>query len=131
MVFVDTSAWFASVVPDDPDHAAAIKWLRENERLLITTDYVVDEILTLLRARGQNRRAAALGSRLFEGAVADIHYLTQADIAEAWATFVRSADKEWSFTDCSSRVVIASRRIYTAFALDHHFEQFGNVIVVP
>jgi hypothetical protein len=64
MVFVDTSAWFASVVPDDPDHAAAIKWLRENERLLITTDYVVDEILTLLRARGQNRRAAALGSRL-------------------------------------------------------------------
>jgi predicted nucleic acid-binding protein len=52
MVFVDTSAWFAAVVPTDSDHLHAARWLAANSERLLTTDYVVDETLTLLRARG-------------------------------------------------------------------------------
>jgi uncharacterized protein len=51
MVFVDTRAWFAAVVPSDPNHPQAASWLAANSEVLITTDYVIDEILTLLRAR--------------------------------------------------------------------------------
>ncbi|MEO6391427.1 MAG: DNA-binding protein [Pyrinomonadaceae bacterium] len=54
MIFVDSGAWFASVVPSDPGHAAATHWLEVNNEPLITTDYVVDETLTLLRARGES-----------------------------------------------------------------------------
>ncbi len=36
MIFVDTNAWFAVVVPTDPCHKPAKFWL-------ITSDYVVDE----------------------------------------------------------------------------------------
>jgi predicted nucleic acid-binding protein len=54
MIFVDTGAWFASVVPTDTDYHAAIAWLSTNSQPLITSDYVIDETLTLLRARGES-----------------------------------------------------------------------------
>jgi predicted nucleic acid-binding protein len=63
MIFVDTSAWFAAVVPSDPDYSEAANWLAVNREPLLTTDYVVDETLTLLRARGERMRARVLGER--------------------------------------------------------------------
>jgi len=57
MIFVDTGAWFASVVPADRDHATATRWLSQNTQPLLTTDYIIDETLTLLKARGQTLRA--------------------------------------------------------------------------
>ena len=53
MIFVDTGAWFATFVPNDPDHAAADAWLQANVQPLVTTDYVIDELLTLLKIRGE------------------------------------------------------------------------------
>ena len=61
MIFVDTGAWYAAVVPADPDHLAAAAWLTANTEPLLTTNYVVDETLTSLRARGERRRALLLG----------------------------------------------------------------------
>ena len=60
-VFVDTSAWYASIAPTDTNHSAATAWLNQNTLPLLTTDYIVDETLTLLRARGESSRAIALG----------------------------------------------------------------------
>jgi uncharacterized protein len=57
MIFVDTGAWFAAIVPTDPNHQRAASFLATNREPLITTDYVVDETLTLLRARGERQRA--------------------------------------------------------------------------
>ena len=70
MIFVDTGAWFASVVPLDRDHAAAACWLSQNTQPLITTDYIVDETMTLLKAREQTLRAMRLGEQFFRGMVA-------------------------------------------------------------
>ena len=67
MILVDTSAWFASVVPSDTDYQVATLWMRQNTQPLLTTDYVIDETLTLLRVRGHNSRAMALGEGLFTG----------------------------------------------------------------
>lgn len=60
-VFVDTSAWFALVVPSDPNHVQAVDWLTANPAPLVTTDYIVDETLTLLRARNERSRAIEIG----------------------------------------------------------------------
>lgn len=131
MIFVDTSFWFASVVPSDPDHAGASRWLTQNQIALITTDYVVDETLTLLRARGQPTRALWLGERFFDSTLAKIHHLSEADILLTWQVFRQFSDKEWSFTDCSSKVVIERLQIPQAAAFDHHFRQFGTLQVLP
>jgi predicted nucleic acid-binding protein len=131
VIFADTSAWFARFVASDPDHVAANAWLAGSQEPLITTDYIIDETLTLLRARGLRLRATEAGVMLFTAEVAEVHYLTPQEIAAAWDVFRTYADKAWSFTDCTSKVVMEALGITTAFAFDHHFRQFGTVTVVP
>jgi len=131
MIFVDTGAWFSGVVPADPDHARATAWLASNRAPLITTDYIVDETLTLLRARGQRKYALDIGTEFFHGALATVHYLAPAEVLRAWDVFRAFADKDWSFTDCTSKVVMEALGITTAFSFDQHFHQFGTVTVVP
>lgn len=133
MIFVDTSAWFASVVPSDTDHKTASTWVARNTQPLLTTDYVVDEILTLLRSRGETLRAISLGEAFFSatGTLANLYFLTEEDIRQTWQVFQQFSDKNWSFTDCTSRVVMAKLGLTDAFTFDHHFRQFGFVNVVP
>lgn len=131
MTFVDTSAWYALVVPADPDHASAAAWLNRNTLPLLTTDYIVDETLTLLRSRGERTRALQMGIEFFSGGRCLLHYLTSDEIAQTWQVFQRFDDKDWSFTDCASKLVMEKLGILTAFSFDQHFRQFGSVSVVP
>ena len=126
MIFVDTSAWFASAVDEDINHSAASQWLNDNGEALVTSDYVVDETLTLLRARGQPAAALTLGGQFFGGTIATVHYLTEAELLEAWHVFETFSDKAWSFTDCTSKVLMEKLRIARAFAFDQHFRQFAE-----
>jgi predicted nucleic acid-binding protein len=131
VIFVDSGAWFASVIATDPDHAAAAAWLASKREALLTTDYVLDETLTLLRARGQSHIAVALGAALVAESLAVLHFCTKDELLLAWDTFQQYSDKEWSFTDCLSKVVMERLAIHKAFAFDQHFRQFGTVSVVP
>jgi uncharacterized protein len=81
--------------------------------------------------RGHRARAIALGEALLSNQVAQIHYLSADEILATWDLFRRFADKDWSFTDCASKVVMERLGITTAFAFDQHFRQFGSVRVVP
>ncbi|KGF72823.1 DNA-binding protein [Neosynechococcus sphagnicola sy1] len=131
MIFVDTGAWFASIVPADTDYQIASTWFNQNTQPLITTDYVIDETLTLLRMRRENQRAIALGDGFFSGTLATIHYLSKTEIQQAWQVFRQFSDKDWSFTDCTSKVVIEKLKLTQAFAFDHHFRQFASITVLP
>lgn len=131
MIFVDTGGWFASIVPTDPNFDKATDFLTNNLEPLLTTDYVVDETLTLLRARGERKRALILGEKFFADELAVIYRLSDEDLKMAWEIFRSFADKDWSYTDCTSKVVMENFNINKAFAFDKHFRQFGNVIVVP
>lgn len=130
-IFVDTGAWFAYFVPSDPDHPAASELFDKNTHPLITTDYIVDELLTVLKVRGEFQRALEIGPSFFNGDVCNLEWVSQADVANAWQVFSTYRDKGWSFTDCISRVVMERLRITTAVAFDEHFHQFGTVTVVP
>jgi predicted nucleic acid-binding protein len=67
VIFVDTSAWFAVVVPSDANSRRANDLLAANDPAeLVTTDYVIDETLTLLQMRGEATRAREFGRRAFE-----------------------------------------------------------------
>jgi len=131
MIFADTGALFAFIMPDDEHHEEARQWVRQNQLPLITTDYIIDETLTLLRMRSQYTRAIDFGDLIFSGQVTQIYYLAEDDILAAWQVFRTYNDKEWSFTDCTSKVVIERLGLTHAFAFDRHFHQFGTVAVVP
>jgi uncharacterized protein len=131
MIFVDSSAWFAVFSLRDANHPVAMSIIRSIHEPLITSDYIVDETLTLLRARGENHRALVFGKRVVEGGWAKIVKIDDTDFAAAWTIFRNYHDKEWSFTDCTSLVVIKQLGIAQAFAFDEHFRQFGIMSVVP
>jgi predicted nucleic acid-binding protein len=103
VIFVDTGAWYAAFVPKDEDHRAARAWFQANQRQLITSDYVVDELLTLLKANDEFKRALELGRSLFGQKLARLVHVTDEDLRQAWEVFRKFEDKEWSFTDASAR----------------------------
>ena len=130
-VLVDTGAWFAYFVRRDRDHADAMAWVQQNRHPLVTTDFILDELLTLLKLRESQRVAVAAGNLLWTETVAHLERVSSEDLDRAWETFRRFADKDWSFTDCTSKVLIERLQILEAFAFDHHFDQFGTVTRVP
>ncbi|MGI8640416.1 MAG: type II toxin-antitoxin system VapC family toxin [Pyrinomonadaceae bacterium] len=131
MIFVDTGGWFGSIVPTDENHEKARNWFLQNREPLITSNYVVDETLTLFKVRGEYKRALQIGEQFFNGSLTGVYDLSSEDIIESWKVFKKYADKEWSFTDCSSKVVMKKLGINRAFAFDIHFRQFGNIVVLP
>jgi predicted nucleic acid-binding protein len=131
MIFVDTSAWFARFSPDDPQHDLLLEWFASNKTPLITSDYCVDETLTLLSTRGRKTLAIEVGRILFDESVAKLHFVAREEVHRAWILFQsRGVRSGWSFTDCTTKVVMDHLSIRRALALDEHFRQFG-VEVVP
>ena len=100
-------------------------WFSANQVLLVTTDYCVDETLTLLVARKRPRLAVEAGRELFNESMARLHFLTSDQIRRGWILFQRRSASGWSFTDCTSRIFLDDFQIKTAVALDAHFHQFG------
>jgi predicted nucleic acid-binding protein len=131
MIFVDSGAWFASVIEDDVDHRAAKEWFEQNTDDLFVTDYIIDETLTLLRSRGAKIKSLELGKLFFETDKVLVHYLAADELREAWNVFKQYSDKGWSFTDCSSNVICAKLEIKHAISFDKHFKQFGALVILP
>ena len=131
MIFVDTGAWFALLVADDPAHGPVRAIVDATRERLTTTDYVFDELLTLLKIRRSTELALAAGQLLWSRDVTALEYLTRRDVSAAWELFQKYGDKDWSFTDCSSFVYMKRRKLTRALALDHHFDQFPGVQRLP
>lgn len=131
MIFVDTSGWYAAMVPQDPRHSQVLSWLKSNSQRLLTTDYVIDESLTLLRARGHPEKAISLGRRAFDLRGFDMVLIEDFDLNLAWRHFNQNPERQWSFTDCTSKVVIERLHIHQALTFDRHFLEFGNLTLVP
>lgn len=82
----------------------------------MTTDYVVDETLSLYKYRGHPRRALLFGEDMRgPSPIAAVYHVSRADVAAAWVVFRRFADKDWSFTDCVSKVVMERLGLTAAF----------------
>jgi uncharacterized protein len=113
------------------EHSRVQAWFDATPEPLITTDYCIDETLTLLVARKRLARALIAGKSLLNPIVTRIHFVTQHQFHRAWILFQQRASAGWSFTDCTSKIVIDDLSIQTAAALDDHFRQFGNLTVVP
>ena len=62
-------------------------------------DYAIDELLTVLKVRGEFERALEIGPSLINGDVCDLEWVTQAEVKDAWQVFSTYRDKGSSFTD--------------------------------
>jgi len=135
VIFVDTGAWFALAVRNDPDHAAAMRWLGQNHEPLITTDYILAETATLIRMRDKtprgHRLAVRIASSILEQEAAILRHVSSVDIQKAFQAFRNYSDHIFSFVDCTSFIIMERLGITHAFAFDSHFDEYPGLIRVP
>jgi predicted nucleic acid-binding protein len=127
-VFVDTAGWMALAYAADPLHAqsrAARDSVLEAGQPLVTTDFVADETLTLIRLRLGLAAAEAWWAQV-EGSPRLRWERVDSDRFEkARALFFRYRDKDFSFTDCTSFAIMRELRLAHAITTDRHFRQMG------
>lgn len=128
-VFVDTGAWFAYVNAGDPDHGRVRGILEQYSGRLVTSTYVFDETITLTLARLGHQTAVAVGRTLLNPTVVGRIAVTPVDEKAAWSLFEKRLDKSYSFTDCTSFILMRRQRIGTAVTLDVHFSQEGFAVL--
>ena len=129
-IFVDTSAWYAIIDKNDRDHKAAVKKVRILDRPLLTSNYILDEILTLLKTRLGPSIAIPFGQKLWDQEVSALVRITEEDEEKAWGMFRQYEDKGFSFTDCTSFALMERLDINTVFAFDDHFVQYGKFVIL-
>jgi len=132
-IFVDTSAWDAIADSGDPNHDVALLFRDEiaGQCQLVVTNYILDELYTLLLMNVGYQRAVDFKGKLdvlVEEGILEVVWVSEDIAAETWTVFQRfNVDKQWSFTDCVSYVVMKQRGIIEVFAFDDDFAQMGFV----
>jgi uncharacterized protein len=127
-IFVDTSAWFALNNRRDQYHRQArdfVASLKSSPILFFTTDYIIDETLTLLRFKVSHREAAAFLRIFSRSRLIVREQANPGQLKRAEEIFLRCRDKFWSFTDCVSLAFMEEKRLEDAFTFDSNFSQFG------
>jgi predicted nucleic acid-binding protein len=128
-LFVDTSAWFAFVNRRDPEHVATKKLLEGQAGMLVTSNFVFDETVTLCRLRLGHPTAVRVGAALRDPDVVHLVRTSAQDETEAWELFRQRADKRYSYTDCISFVIMKRLELVRAAALDDDFRREGFEIL--
>ena len=127
-LFVDTAGWMACADAADLAHkgsCAARDAALEQGIVLVTTDYVVDETLTLIRKRIGLRAAEKWWQQIEASSRLRWELIGLPRAEKARGLFFRHRDKEYSFTDCTSFVVMRELKISQALTTDDHFRQMG------
>ena len=135
LVFVDSSALKASYDSGDDYHAKADELMRkiaarETEvTSFVTTEYVLDEAVTLTRFAHSHGKAVELAEATLSSRFVKLVYCDEVLFSEGMEVFKQHHDKEWSLTDCVSFATMKRHGVKTAFTFDSHFKQAGFATV--
>ena len=130
--FADSSFLVARFNVRDRNHRAAISYVKEQKESgadalrLVFSDYVFDETVTVLALRSRRPDlASAAGRAILESRNLRLVRVDTPAFEAAWRLFVRRSDKRWSFTDCTSFVVMENLGIRKALTFNANFRQAG------
>jgi predicted nucleic acid-binding protein len=128
VIFIDTGAFLARSIARDAHHSAARDgWLEiaATKQRCLTSNFVLDETLTLLGRRAGYRFAAEEARRLYASKQLEILRPEAAEEEAALQCFTKYGDQGVSFTDCVSFVLMKQKRVRRVFGFDQHFRTAG------
>ena len=129
MIFVDTSAWYALEAEDEITHEKVQRFLADiaagQHGVAVTTDYVLDETMTLLQSKKGIAAAMAFIDKIRKSKSIRVFWVSESIFDKALAIFRKTSESRWSFTDCTSFALMKDLTITEAFTLDNHFKQAG------
>ena len=124
MIFVDTSAFYALLAANDPNHhRAAASFKRVLGSNLLTSSFVFHETVSLVQRRLGLEAVAALWHDLVPAC--EFIWLEPEQVERSMTELLKSNTRLLSLTDVSSFVCMRDRGIHRAFAFDEHFVQAG------
>jgi predicted nucleic acid-binding protein len=127
-IFLDTGAFLALADEDDDHHTAAksiyVELLQSRAQLL-TSNFVLSETYTLIRSK-VSHHAAVEFMKGFDQTGIRVVRVSEANEQTAKMIFIRYDDKDFSFVDCTSFVLIDHHRLDQAFAFDSHFTNIAS-----
>jgi len=128
-LFVDTWGWLALADRGDASHGAAAECYRERSKLsrqVVTSNFVLDELLTLLFLRLPFGEAAKFASAVMASPTVTTEMVTRERFKAAMELRLRFSDKpRISFTDLTSMVIMKEVGIMEVMTADSHFLQVG------
>ena len=131
-LFVDTSGWANLFDKDEPFHVEAKKFVddaRKKKALLVTTNYVVAELVSLLTSPFRVSRPQTIKyiESIKKSRSVEIIHIDKVLDQRAWDLLSKRDDKNWSLVDCTTFVLMQDKDIAEALTEDHHFEQAGLI----
>lgn len=127
-LFVDTAGWMAMADSKDPLHLKSLQtrdhWL-ENGGIITSSNYIIDETLTLIRMRLGIEAAEKWWTMISESPRCDIAWISPEHAAKAVRWFFSWKDQSFSFTDCTSFIVMRELGIEKVLTGDRHFITAG------
>jgi uncharacterized protein len=131
-VFVDTWGWVALGHKKDSRHMEIVRHYREINRQggrIYTSDYVLDELITLLFRRENRAEALVFIEGIFSSSKQGhlkIEKITPDHFDQAWELRRRFKEKPLiSFTDLTSMVLMNELGIKNILTEDQHFFKVG------
>ncbi len=127
-VFVDTAGLYALANHRDPSRPAAMRLVAEltkARRRLVLTDYVLDETATLAKARSGGYAALRLLEIVERSTGFEMVWIGPERFEAASRFFRKHIEHDYSFTDCTSFVVMRELRLTDALTTDRHFAAAG------
>ena len=126
MIFVDTSFWVAFRNRRDAHHAEAQALLRGvGDEQLLTSNHVRGETWTYLRRKAGHRSAVRFLDDLARSKRVDVVHVAP-ELEQRALTWLRKRDeREYSYVDATSFVLMRSMRIREALAFDGDFAAAG------
>ena len=91
----------------------------------ITSDYVIDETATLLKMRGNKHGTRVLFDTLGTSRALSVERISEERYERARTFFLKHLDKEYSFTDCTSFILMKELKLHAALTSDDHFRIAG------
>jgi uncharacterized protein len=127
-LFLDANFVIALEIADDQHHHEAAEYwsvLLKTSFSLLTTSYVLGEIVTFLNSRHHHSNAVKVANNLLNASHVQMIHVDEPLFYESWEYFEQHADKTYSLTDCISFVLMKKLGIAEALTFDKHFVQAG------
>jgi uncharacterized protein len=132
-VFADTSALYAFVNKRDAHHvqtSQVVAKIAAADRPLVVTDYVVAEAINLANARAGGFVANRILDLIDQSEGIRIEWIGSTKFELAKTFFRKHAEHGYSFTDCTSFVVMRELRIKEVLTTDRHFAEAGFEVLL-
>ena len=126
--FVDTSALYALIDRRDSHHSmmsGLVRRILQSRRRLVTTDYIVCEAVNLANARAGHYVGRRILDLIDRSSALRVEGIGSLRFEATKVFYRRHSDHRYSFTDCTSFVIMRELKLLEVLTTDQHFREAG------